>query len=140
MEETLTQLNQIITRRAFFGRAATGMGSLALASLLSPEALADSGAIRGRGAAERYQGVVNPLHFAPRAKRVIHLYMAGGPSHLETWDNKPKLGEMNGKPMPESFTKGQQIAQLQGAKLNCFGPQHEFKRFGQSGQMISSIF
>ena len=51
------------------------------------------------------RGVVNPLHFAPKAKRVIFLYQAGGPSHLETFDYKPKLAEMTGKPMPESFTK-----------------------------------
>ncbi|MCB0188870.1 MAG: DUF1501 domain-containing protein, partial [Caldilineaceae bacterium] len=48
--------------------------------------------------------------------------MAGGPSHLETFDYKPKLAEMDGQPMPESFTKGQPIAQLQGAALKCLGP------------------
>jgi hypothetical protein len=85
-------------------------------------------------------GAVYPLHFPPKAKRVIQLYMAGGPSHLETFDYKPTLAKMNGQPMPESFTKGQQIAQLQGAKLNCFAPQHEFVRCGKSGQMISAIF
>ena len=62
--------------------------------------------------------------------------MAGGPSHLETFDYKPKLAEMNGQPMPESFTKGQPIAQLQGAKLTCFAPQHPFKKCGKSGQEI----
>ena len=54
----------------------------------------------------------------PKAKRIIYLYMAGGPSHLETFDYKPKLAEMHGQPMPESFTKGQPIAQLQGQKLD----------------------
>ncbi len=87
-----------------------------------------------------WTGVVSPLHFPPKAKRVIWLYMAGGMSHLETFDYKPKLAELHGKPMPESITKGQQIAQLQGQQLNCFGPQHEFKQYGQSGQQISSIF
>src|SRR5262249_9689218 len=87
-----------------------------------------------------WNGVVRPLHFPPKAKRVIYLYMAGGPSHLETLDDKPKLAEMHGQPMPESFTKGQPIAQLQGAKLNCFAPQYPFQKFGQSGQEISSIF
>jgi hypothetical protein len=71
---------------------------------------------------------------------VIWLYMAGGPSHLETLDYKPKLAEMSGKPMPESFTRGQPIAQLQGAKLTCFAPQHPFKRCGKSGQQLSAIF
>ena len=76
----------------------------------------------------------------PKAKRVIFLYQAGGPSHLETFDYKPKLAKMHGKPMPESFTKGQQIAQLQGKPLICFGPQHGFKQFGKSGQEICELF
>jgi hypothetical protein len=66
--------------------------------------------------------------------------MAGGPSHLETLDFKPALARMNGQPMPESFTKGKPIAQLQGKKLVCFGPQHAFRRSGQSGQEICEIF
>src|SRR5579864_2633659 len=103
-----------LTRRAFLGRSSAGMGLVALASLLKPDLV--------RGAddkkPERWTGAVHPLHFAPKAKRVIWLYMAGGPSHLETFDHKPQLAEMNGKPMPESFTKGQPIAQLQGQKLN----------------------
>jgi hypothetical protein len=66
--------------------------------------------------------------------------MAGGPSHLDTFDYKPKLAEMHGQPMPESYTKGQPIAQLQGAKLSCFAPQHPFRRCGQSGLEISEIF
>src|SRR5262249_27405186 len=61
-------------------------------------------------------------------------------SHLETFDPKPKLGELHGQPMPESITKGQPIAQLQGQKLTCFGPQQPFKKFGKSGQEISEIF
>jgi hypothetical protein len=66
--------------------------------------------------------------------------MAGGPSHLETFDPKPKLAEMDGKPMPESFTKGQQLAQLQGQKLMCFGPQHPFAKFGKNQVEICSLF
>jgi len=116
-----------MTRRSFLGRSATGIGSMALASLLNRPATAEDQALRG-------------LHHPPKAKRVIHLYMAGGPSHLETFDYKPKLGEMNGQPMPESFTKGQPIAQLQGAKLTCFAPQHAFKRYGKNGIEMAEIF
>ena len=66
--------------------------------------------------------------------------MAGGPSHLETFDYKPKLEELDGKPMPKSFTEGQQIAQLQGQSnnLKVLGPQHQFKKYGKSGQEISA--
>ena len=74
------------------------------------------------------------MHHAAKAKRVIYLYQAGGPSHLETFDYKPKLAAMNGQPMPESMTKGQQLAQqLQRQKLMCYGPQFAFKKFGKSG-------
>ncbi|HIN95539.1 MAG TPA: DUF1501 domain-containing protein, partial [Planctomycetes bacterium] len=86
----------------------------------------------------RWNGVVEQLHFPAKAKRVIFLCMAGGASHLETYDHKPKLAEMHGKPMPESFTKGQPIAQLQGKKLTCLAPQHPFKKYGKSGQEIST--
>ena len=123
-----------LTRRAFLGRSSAGLGMLALASLLDPKLL------RGAESEERWRGVVRPLHHPAKAKRIIWLYMAGGPSHLETFDYRPKLAEMHGKPMPESFTKGQPIAQLQGAKLVCFGPQHKFKKCGKSGQEISEIF
>jgi hypothetical protein len=123
------------TRRAFLGRAALGLGGAALASLLNPRLFGDEPPKAGR-----YPGVVNPRHFPPKVKRVIYLYMAGGPSHLETFDYKPKLAEMNGQPMPESITKGQPIAQLQGAKLTCFAPQHPFKKCGQNSQEFSTIF
>ncbi|MCA9210642.1 MAG: DUF1501 domain-containing protein, partial [Planctomycetales bacterium] len=70
---------------------------------------------------------------------VIFLCMAGGPSHLETFDYKPKLAEMDGQPMPESFTAGQPIAQLQGQTLKCLGPLFKFRKHGQSGQEIADI-
>jgi hypothetical protein len=124
-----------INRRTFLGGAA-GVGSLALASLLDPGILHAEDAGKG----DRWKGVVNPFHFAPKAKRLIYLYMAGGPSHLETLDYKPKLAEMHGKPMPGSYTQGMPIAQLQGQQLNCFAPQHPFKTYGASGQRICSIF
>src|SRR5580700_12196921 len=78
-------------------------------------------------------GTIGALHLAPKAKRIIYLYMAGGPSHLETLDYKPKLAAMHGQPMPGSYTAGMPIAQLQGQKLNCFAPQHPFQKYGKSG-------
>ncbi|HEY7700465.1 MAG TPA: DUF1501 domain-containing protein, partial [Vicinamibacteria bacterium] len=114
------------TRRAFLSRSGMGLGALALSSLSAESQ-------------ERARGVVQPLHFPPRAKRVIQLYQAGGPSHLELFDFKPKLAAMHGQPMPESFTQGQPIAQLQGQPLKCFGPQHPFQRYGKSGQEMSTL-
>lgn len=119
---TARRLAEMMTRRALLGRAAQGLGAAAIASL------------EGRAAA---QGVVT---LPQKAKRVIWLTMAGGPSHLETFDPKPVLGKMNGQPMPESMTKGQQIAQLQGQKLICFAPQHPFATFGKNRIEICSLF
>ena len=124
------------TRRTFLGRTSQGLGALALASILKPGALAAT-AVPGK---DRWPGVVKPYHFTPKAKRVIWLTMAGGPSHLETWDPKPKLASMHGQPMPESFTKGKQIAQLQGQKLVCYGPQLKFKAFGKNNTEICELF
>jgi len=122
------------TRRTFLGQTTRGLGAVALASLFDP---AHS---RAAIAQEKWRGIISPPHIAPKAKRVIWLTMAGGPSHLETFDPKPKLAEMNGQPMPESITKGQQIAQLQGQALKCLGPQATFKKFGQNGTEISALF
>src|SRR5690349_2547288 len=124
-----------LTRRTFLEHTATGLGMMALSTLLPRRAAADD-----VPAAGPWRGVVNPPHVPPRARRVIYLYMAGGPSHLESFDPKPELARMHGQPMPESFTRGQPIAQLQGAQLRCFAPQHRFRRFGRSGQEIAQIF
>ena len=120
--------SDLLRRRTFLGRAATGLSAVALASLLPSRLTAAQ------------PGVLSKLPLPQKAKRVIWLTMAGGPSHLETFDPKPKLGEMHGKLMPESFTKGQQLAQLQGQELKCFGPQHPFARFGKNGTEICSLF
>src|ERR1043166_4703686 len=126
-----------INRRTFLSRSAYGLGSLALASLLDPGLV---GGARAARAEERGRGLVNPPHFPVRAKRIIHLCMAGGPSHLESFDFKPELKKIHGEPFPESFTKGQQLAQLQNATLKARGPFVEFKKYGESAQEISSLF
>jgi hypothetical protein len=115
-----------IGRRTFLGQGMVGL--LGLNTLFAADSSIAS------------RGVVNPLHFPPKAKRVIFLYQAGGPSHLETFDYKPKLAKMNGENMPDSLTKGQQVAQLQGKPLVCFAPQYGFKKFGKSGQEICELF
>ena len=125
-----------VSRRAFLGKA--GLGSLGLASLLNPSLLSAA----DRPQIDKWPGILAKPHHKPKIKRVIHLCMAGGASHLETLDYKPKLREMHGKPMPKSITEGQPIAQLQGSRnnLKCLGPQHDFKKFGKSGQHICNLF
>jgi hypothetical protein len=131
----IAALERAMTRRAFLGRSGAGLGMLALASLLDRDSHAADGP-----QSDRWRGVVNPPHLPPRARRIIWLYMAGGASHLETFDYKPRLAAMNGQPMPASFTQGQPIAQLQGQRLVCLGPQHAFRKCGRSGQEISEVF
>ena len=96
-----------INRRTFLNNTGLSFGSAALLSQLT----------RAEGLVEKYRGLSGFPHHAPKAKRVIFLCMAGGPSHLETFDYKPQLNKLSGKAMPESFTKGQPIAQLQGQTL-----------------------
>jgi Protein of unknown function (DUF1501) len=118
-----------IDRRLLLSRCGQGVGTVALASLLEPRILRAGIA-----------GTLSNLPLPQRAKRVIWLTMAGGPSHLETLDYKPKLTELNGQPMPESFTQGQQLAQLQGQKLFCLGPQFPFAKHCPNQTEVSSLF
>ena len=121
------RFNLFETRRAFLGQASMGLGSVALASLLKPSLL---GVQPGIGGFPNGRG---------RVKRIIFLCMAGGPAHLELLDHKPELAKRHGEPMPESFTKGQQIAQLQGKELRILGPRHPFRHYGESGQHMTSL-
>jgi hypothetical protein len=120
---------ELLRRRAFLSRAAYGMGGIALAGLFGGHA----------NAGERWRGIITTPQTPVKAKRIIHLCMAGGPSHLETFDFKQALKDLDGKPFPESFTKGQQLAQLQNAPLKARGPAAEFKKWGKSGQEISTL-
>jgi hypothetical protein len=123
-----------VNRRTFLSRAGVGLGSFALAGLMARSSAA------AQASAGRWPGALDAPHLPIKAKRVIHLCMAGGPSHLETFDPKPQLDELNGQPFPESFTKGQQLAQLQNAVLKARGSFVKFQKYGQSGQEISELF
>jgi hypothetical protein len=111
-----------IARRSFLRQSGLGLGALALNLLDSPA-----------------RASTLP-HYQPKIRRVIHLCMAGGPSQFESFDWKPELKRLHGQPFPESFTKGQQLAQLQNTVLKARGAFTDFKKYGQSGQEISSLF
>ena len=128
------------TRRHFFGRAAAstgalGLGSVALQSLMG----------RDLSATETPQSINNPLaakptHFPPRAKNVIFLFMAGGPSQLEMFEQKPKLAELNGKPIPDSFIDGKRFAFMDSShRTNLLGSRRTFKQYGESGAFVSDL-
>ncbi len=127
-----------VNRRSFLTQSAYGLGGIVLASLLDPGLIGSArAAVEANGP---WRGVITTPHFPIKAKRVIHLCMAGGPSHLETFDWKPELKKLDGKAFPESFTKGQQLAQLQNATLKARGPFCGFSKHGQSGLEMSDLF
>jgi hypothetical protein len=130
MSNPVSEFLAKVNRRTFLTQSAYGLGGMALGQLLGRV---------GNGAVP-YSGVVRPGHLPVKAKRVIHLCMAGGPSHLETFDWKPQLKALDGKAFPESFTKGQQLAQLQGSELKARGAFCNFAKHGQSGMEISDQF
>ena len=118
---------EAVTRRQFFGKCATGIGSIALASLLRENLLAGPSAFSS----------ANPFapkapHFAPKAKHVIYLHMAGAPSQLDLFDYKPKLVEMNGELCPESLFKKERFAFIKGVP-KMLGTPHQFSQHGRCG-------
>ncbi len=115
------------TRRAFFGQAGISIGSLGLASLLNPAV--------GKAAAP---SPTRAAHFAPKAKSIIYLFMAGGPSQLELFDSKPLLAELSGQEPPASFMEGKRFAFLKGDE-RLLGPQRKFGQYGQSGAVLSDL-
>src|SRR3954463_14734353 len=103
--DPIQERQMLVTRRHFFGRAAAGIGVAALGSLLNPSLMA---ALNG-GTEERYGGLTGIPHFAPKAKRVIYLFMAGGPSQLDLFDYKPTLEKLHNTELPETIRMGQRL-------------------------------
>jgi len=120
------------TRRAFLSRFSTGLGlgSIALWSMLGEDGVLAAPAASSDPLASR------PPHFPPKAKRVIHLFMAGGPSQLELFDPKPKLRELNGQPIPASFLKNKRFAFIK-KDPKLLGSRRKFNTVGQCGAAIS---
>jgi hypothetical protein len=128
-----------IARRSFLRQNTYGLGGIALA-MLGHESLAATAKPAGLPKPEDWTGALAAPHFPVKAKRVIFLCMAGGPSQFESFDWKPALKELNGKEFPESFTKGQQLAQLQNTVLKARGSFVGFKQHGESGNEVSDLF
>lgn len=130
MNDPLPPLNESIARRHFLKDCGVGVGKMALASLLAP-------AITPRTAAAGTEALaVRDPHFTPRAKSVIHLFMAGAPSQLDLFDEKPKLAEYEGKSIPPEIIGGQRYAFIR-PDAACLGPQFKFARHGDCGTSLS---
>ena len=122
-----------ITRRHFFGRCGVGVGAFALQQLLAENGWAAPKIDPGNPMAPRAG------HFPAKAKRVIYLFMAGGPSQLELFDDKPKLRELQGQPPPPSLMAGKRFAFLKGNET-LLGSQRKFEPAGQCGMTLSEMF
>src|SRR5436190_8590195 len=122
---------KFVTRRKFFQQCGTGMGALALASLLNENLFA---------AADKPGAASAPLgpHFKPKAKNIIYLFQSGGPSHLDLFDYKPELIKRNGQQMPDEMLKNIRLAQI-GKNAAVLGTNYKFKQYGKSGVWLSEL-
>jgi hypothetical protein len=145
MANTWLEFGRRFTRRAFLADGTRGLGTAALAYLLSRDGLAGE-ANPPRTAGEpsppaRFGGLAELPHFAPRAKRVIYLFQNGGPTHVELFDYKPKLAEMHGRPLPDEYISGKRFSTMTGSahgKL-MLAPVEPFAQHGQSGAWVSNF-
>src|ERR1700752_4200625 len=125
-----------LSRRAVLNRFGLGLGGMALANLVNPTTLLGSSMTR----ADR--GVLGgQLHFPAKAKRVIYLFMAGGPSQMETFDYKPVLNARNGEQLPDSVRQGQRLTGMSGnqSSLPLAGSRFGFAQHGAAGTWVSSL-
>lgn len=133
---TRDELDQLLTRRSFLEQGGLSLGKIALASLLT-------GALDHKSAQAATNAPPDPLaarpgHFAAQAKAVIHLFMAGGPSHLDLFDYKPALAKYEGKPIPPEVVMGQRYAFIR-ADAAALGPRFKFAKQGQCGAEIAEV-
>jgi hypothetical protein len=138
---------QATTRRQFFGGIGLGLGSIALTSLLERDGYAQGKREKGKaGERQKAKGESTPdsplspkpSMFAPKAKAVIYLHMAGSPSQIDLFEHKPELTKYDGKECPEEFLKGKRFAFIRGVPM-MLGPLFKYQQHGQSGQWISEL-
>jgi len=125
---------QAETRRHFFNQCGVGVGAIALSHLMTDSTRATY-----------FDADSNPLapkppHFPARAKRIIFLFMAGGPSQLDLFDHKPQLNALNGQPIPQSFIEGKRFAFMDSShRVNLLGSRRKFEQHGQTGSWVSDL-
>jgi hypothetical protein len=131
-----THINFEMNRRDFFARFGLGLGGVALTSLFRQGTAASVAE-----APTPFAGILQAPHLAPRAKRIIYLFMSGGPSQLDLFDYKPKLNEMNGQDLPDSIRMGQRLTTMTSnqARLPMAGSVFKFARHGKNGTWVSEL-
>ena len=133
----LEQYQLEMTRRQLLSTGSRFLGATALTSLLGQDQVFSADTIPGTEA----QGLPDLPHFAPKAKRVIYLFMAGGPSHIDTFDFKPEMRKIHGKELPESIRQGQRLSTMTSGQKSfpCVAPMFKFNRHGKHGTWVSEI-
>lgn len=134
--ELETRKAQAETRRHFLKKCCSGLGAIALGSMMGCKPLADKGSV-GKVALDTNPLAPKPPHFLGKAKRIIYLHMAGAPSQLELFDYKPDLATLHGKDCPQSLLDGKRFAFIRGVP-KMLGPQAQFQPYGQSATLISN--
>jgi uncharacterized protein (DUF1501 family) len=137
--QPLHDFQRQMTRRSFFGRSATSVGTAALATLLARDGLRADDAKPDN--AKSVGGLPGLPHFAPRAKRVIYLFQSGGPSHLELFDYKPELKKLHSTELPDSIRMGQRLTGMTSGQKSfpVIAPKFGFAQHGKSGAWISEL-
>src|SRR5947209_3408958 len=132
--EAMNDLSKLVSRRAFLARSSTGLGAVALASLLNGKLLGAEPKV-----ATKSGGVLKGLHHPAKAKRVIYLFMSGALSHIDLFDYKPKLKELTNSELPSSIRMGQRITGMTSGQkqLLCVGSPFEFNKHGKCGMEFS---
>lgn len=135
LSKHLFDLRHQLNRRDLLANAGRPLGAAALASLMGSPAASAAPASSGT------QGLPGLPHFAPKAKRVIYLFMCGGPSHIDTWDYKPEVRNIHGQELPESIRNGQRITTMTSGQKSfpCVAPMFKFSRHGENGTWVSEI-
>jgi hypothetical protein len=120
----------MLHRRAFISHSSTAVGAAALSGLMDPTLY---------GSASGALGSLNGTHFAPKAKRLIYLFLAGGPSHIDTFDYKPQMRKLHGIELPDSIRNGQRITGMTSGQKSfpCVAPMFEFEQYGQRGAWVN---
>ena len=134
--DPIQQYAEAVNRRHFFKQGALGLGSAALASLLPQQLLASVAST-----AQATGGLPGLPHFAPKAKRAIYLFMAGGPSQMDMFDYKPKMADWFDKDLPESVRMGQRLTTMTSvqSRFPLAPSKYKFQQFGKSGAWISEL-
>jgi hypothetical protein len=129
-----SELNRKLDRRDFLAKTAMGLGGIALSSLFIKNVFGKAGNAAAAPAGELQQDILDAIpHFAPKAKRVVYLFMSGGPSQFELFDYKPKLAAMAGQNLPDSVRKGQRLTGMS-ANQGALPVAPSFAKFSQHGQ------